>query len=61
MLKLKLLAGCVLACSLCFGAVGCGSGSIDNTAPIDEPDGGDPAMDGDADTDTDASGPEGTE
>ena len=62
MLKLKLLAGCVLSCCLCFGAPGCGGDTIDTTAPETMPDdGGDPATE-DADAAaTGEDGPPGTE
>jgi hypothetical protein len=64
MLKLKLLAGCLLACSLCCWTVGCGgAGTIDTAPPVDLPDDdGDPATEGaDPDTDDGGDSPEGTE
>lgn len=62
MLKLKLLAGCLLACSLCCWTVGCGGETIDTAPPVDLPDGGDPATEAaDPDTGGGADAPEGTE
>ena len=64
MLKLKLLAGSLLACTLCCWTVGCGgTGTIDTAPPVDLPDDADPATEG-ADPDTgegDDDTPEGTE